>query len=79
VKIKRIQISAELLFHLFAEGHHPGGYSVVKDAIPADAQLVNCQHSWPNGIELLVTSASFDDTRQGDIMPTLIPVCKLDE
>jgi hypothetical protein len=78
MKVKSVEMSAELLFHLFAAGHHPGGYTVVKDAIPEDARLVNVKHGWPHTIALLIESESFEDVQPGQITPILTPVCTLD-
>lgn len=80
MKVKRLQISAELLFEMFSDGFHEGGYTVIKDAVPADARLVNVRyfppHGWPNSIELLIESDSFAEVAEGHSVPTLLPIAR---
>jgi hypothetical protein len=76
VKVKSIEISAEFFFQLFNPGWHGAGYTVLKDGIPEDARLVNVHHKWPNQLEILIESESFDDVPDGHIPPTLIPLCE---
>lgn len=76
-KLRRVVISFELLRDLFTTGAHPPrSYSVIKDAIPADAMLVNVQHAWPNCMELLLWSESFEEVKPGDPIPPLDIVCQ---
>ena len=73
-KVKRLQISPELLFELFTAGPHLGGYSVVEDAVPADAKLINVRHGWPNQIELLIESEEFPEIEDGEKIPLFRPL-----
>lgn len=76
-KLRRVIIHFELLHELFKEGPHPPhGYNVIRDPMPADARLVNVQHAWPNSIELLLWSDSFEPVKNGDIIPHLDIVCE---
>jgi hypothetical protein len=60
-RLRRVVISFEILHDLFSAGMHPPNrYAVTKDPIPADAKLVNVQHAWPNCVELLLWSESFE-------------------
>lgn len=80
MKVKRLQISADLLFEMFSAGFHEGGYTVIDDAIPADAKLVNVRyfppHGWPNSIELLIESDSFAEVGEGQEPPTFSPTMR---
>jgi hypothetical protein len=70
MKVKRLQISPELLFQLFAAGEHRG-YYVGAGAVPCDAELVNVRHAWPNMMELLIRSESFEEVVLGQEIPPL--------
>lgn len=72
-RLRTLKISAELLFELFTAGEHSAGYRVVAQAIPADAELVNVRHAWPNGVELIIRSESFDPIDPGAEPPPLVP------
>jgi hypothetical protein len=72
-RYRRLTISPEILFMLFAPGPH-SGYTVVDHAVPADAELVNVRHGWPNVIELLIESADFEELSEGAIIPELAPL-----
>lgn len=70
-KVRRLRISAEQLFELFKDGDHPGW--TVNRGVPEDAELMNVHHLWPNSIELLIRSESFDAVKLGDEIPTVTP------
>lgn len=79
MKVKILRISPEFFFSLFTEGLHPDrGYEVTKDALPADARLVNVRYwppyGWPNWIELLVESESFPEVGEGQEAAFLNPI-----
>lgn len=76
MKAKRLRISFELLRELFTAGAHSTGYTVEQDAIPADAQLVNVRHGWPNEVELLIASDTFPYIKAGDEVPELTPIIR---
>jgi len=77
-RLRRVVISFEILHDLFSAGMHPPNrYAVTKDPIPADAKLVNVQHAWPNCVELLLWSESFEPVGPGDIIPMLDILCEL--
>jgi hypothetical protein len=78
-QLRTVKFSVELLFDLFGPGHHPGGYTVVKDAIPEDARLINVRHDWPNSVEFLIESPSFPELGRGDELSPLIPVVERDQ
>jgi hypothetical protein len=76
-RLRRVVISFEILHDLFSAGlHPPNRYAVTKDPIPADAKLVNVQHAWPNCVELLLYSESFEPVGPGDIIPQLDILCE---
>lgn len=75
MRFKRLIITAELFFDLFTSGvHPPRTYRVDEDAIPSDARLVNVRHGWPDALEILIESQSFEEVKQGDVIPELRPV-----
>jgi hypothetical protein len=78
VKAKRLTISFGLLREILKSGAHPGGYTVERDAVPADAQLLNVRHNvshgWPNAIEILITSETFAALAPGEVIPEITPV-----
>jgi hypothetical protein len=73
MKYKRVVISPDLLLMLFTPGFHAAGYAVTKDGIPGDAELLNVHHCWPNKIERLIKSETFDAVKCGDEIPLCIP------
>ena len=73
MKYKRVLISPELLLQLFTPGPHPAGYTVVAEAIPEDAKVINVCHGWPSRIELLISSETFERLSPGDEIPALTP------
>ena len=78
-KVRRLQISTELLFDLFRAGAHAGGYTVTQDGIPEDAELVNVQHAWPNTVELLIRSETFEPVPLvGQEIPCIRPLVTKD-
>ena len=81
MKYRRLVISPELLFQMFAAGEHKGGYSVIQDAVPSDARIVNVRASvylgWPAAIEILIQSKSFSEVPEGDVIPELMPVIQM--
>jgi hypothetical protein len=78
MRVRNCSISPELLLSLFTTGPHKGGYSVVQDAIPENAILLNVRHGWPNTIDLLIESAEFSDIQDGQVIPELAPLCVFD-
>lgn len=76
MKYKRLQISVDLLFMMFSEGHSSPGYRVTGDGIPHDAKLVNVRHAWPNTVELLIESESFAEIKDCDEIPVFSPTCE---
>lgn len=74
MRIRRLCISAELFLSLFHAGQRPA-YAVVENAVPGDARLVNVRHGWPNSIELLIESESFDEVPQAEKIPDIQPIC----
>ena len=77
MKARRLTISFDLLREILKAGAHPG-YTVERDAVPADAQLLNVRHNishgWPNVIEILITSQAFDEIAPGGEIPEITPV-----
>jgi len=73
MKYKRVLISPDLLLQLFTPGPHPAGYTVVAEAIPEDAKLINVYHAWPSRVELLISSETFESLSPGDEIPALTP------
>jgi hypothetical protein len=73
MKFKRLLITPERVFELFTAGiHSPSAYVIDQAAaIPSDARLVNVRHAWPSEIELLIESESFEEVKQGDVIPEL--------
>jgi hypothetical protein len=65
-------VSWDLARDFIITGQHERRYRVI-DGLPQDAALVNVRHSWPNCIELLLASASFDELKDGDEIPILNP------
>ena len=66
MRLRTVIISWELLRDLFTAGPHPPhSYDVIRDAIPADAELVNVRHAWPNRIEIVLHSPQFADVPLG--------------
>ena len=71
---KAIRISDRFLADLFREGART--YRVVKDAVPADAQVVSVHFDFsmaPAMIFMLVESDSFDEVPEGQPWPILDP------
>jgi hypothetical protein len=77
-RVKRLIISTELLFSLFTEGEHAVDYSVLQDAIPADAELVKVNvYGYGTSyreIVLVIRSNSFPHVPEGQTIPILKPV-----
>ena len=73
MKRKRLLISSELFCQLFTQGPHHG-YRVIEQAIPDDARVRNVRLGWPDLIEVLLESESFEALREGDEIPFLTPV-----
>lgn len=70
-------MSFDLLRDLFSPGGHPAfAYSVISGGIAPDAVLVNVKHGWPNCIELLFYSESFEELKEGELIPLVDIVCK---
>jgi hypothetical protein len=77
MRYKRMIISAELFLSLLTEGEHPArGYTVTGDAVPVDAKLVHVRHSWPNSIELLLSSETFPTCKVGEEIPLMTPTMR---
>jgi hypothetical protein len=74
-RLKTLTIAFALVRPFLSAGDHSYIYTVIKDAVPDDAVLVNIRHAWPNCIELLIYSESFDEVDEGAVIPTLTPVC----
>jgi hypothetical protein len=72
-RLKRLIISAELFFSLFTEGEHAVDYTVLQDALPADAELVKV-YSTRAEIGLVIKSSSFPSVPEGQTIPILKPV-----
>jgi len=80
MRYKRFKISPELFFSLFTAGPHPErAYSVIADPIPADAKLVHIRNSWPNDIEILISSATFPELKKGEEIPLLMPTLRSEQ
>lgn len=80
MRYKRVQISAEKFLAAFAEGPHPpAGYTVISDAVPADAKLINVRHAWPNLVELLLSSDTFPVLQEGEEIPLLTPTLRSEQ
>jgi hypothetical protein len=73
MRVKRLRISSELLCQLFTAGAHHG-YRVVEQPVPEDARVRNVRLGWPDEMEVLLESETFDDVRQGDEIPFLTPI-----
>lgn len=70
-RLKRLLVSFELLREFLVAGDHAHRYSILENAVPGDAILLNVQHAWPNCVELVLYSPSFDEVTDGDIIPML--------
>jgi hypothetical protein len=73
-KIKRLQISGELLRSWFTEGEHELRYRI-RNALPADAEIINARVDWahnPNVLDLIIRSESFPEVQTLDKIPVLV-------
>ena len=77
-KYKRLLISADLLFRMFEDGPHRA-YTVIDQAIPADAQLVSVRRGWPDVIELLMSSETFEEVPLGQEIHLLTPTVRSEQ
>jgi hypothetical protein len=73
-RVKRLQISGELIRSWLIEGEHEVHYKVVRDALPHDAEIINARVDWernPNVIDLIIRSESFPEVDRLDQIPLL--------
>jgi len=70
-RLKRLPVSFDLVRDFLVAGEHAHLYCISEKAVPPDAVLVNVQHAWPNCVELLLHSPSFDEVKDGEIIPEL--------
>lgn len=75
-RIRSLKISEEFFFSLFTSGFYEAGYTVLSNAIPKDAKLVNVRFGWPHEIEILIESQEFEEVGEGEIPPYLTPVIR---
>jgi len=71
MRVKLLPVSSELAFNLMRGEHR--GYRVVKNEIPSDAKLINVRHGWPDSVELLIQSETFEDIAEGQEIPYFMP------
>ena len=71
-RLKRLIVSWDLARDFIVAGQHDLRYRVI-DGVPNDAELVNVRRAWPNCIELLLASASFDELKEGEEIPPITP------
>jgi hypothetical protein len=77
MRYKRLKISPEFFLSLFTEGMHPQrAYTVIADAVPADAKLVHVRMSWPNDLEMLISSETFPEVKKGEEIPLMTPTMR---
>jgi hypothetical protein len=79
MRYKRLKVSPEMFLSLFTEGVHPErAYTVIADAVPADAKLVHVRMLWPNDLEMLISSETFPVLKKGEEIPLLVPTMRSD-
>lgn len=66
-------MSFELLRDSLLAGEHELHYQVTNDPLPSGAVLVNVRYAWPNCVELVIWSSTFDELADGVIVPSLLP------
>jgi hypothetical protein len=71
MKHRILPVSATLVFALL-RGEQLA-YRVIKNEMPEDAKLVNVRHGWPDTIELLIESETFEDIPEGAKIPFFVP------
>jgi hypothetical protein len=72
-RVKLFRISGEFLTQLFTPGEH-NPYQVVENAIPDGTRVLNVRYGWPAWIELLLEHESFEEVKNGEEVPALIPL-----
>lgn len=75
-RLRRLIVSWDLARDFIVAGQHDRRYLVI-DGVPQDAALVNVRYAWPNCIELLLASASFDELKEGEEIPIINPTVEL--
>ncbi len=78
-RLKTLKVSEDFFFGLLTNGLHAAGYTVISNAVPKDAKLVNVRLRWPTGIEMLIESEEFDAVEEGGDIPDLTPVLRTEE
>lgn len=76
-RVRMLRISSEMLKTLFGPGKH-SVYTVVEDALPTDALLINVRYGWPYNVDLLFESPEFPEVPEGAEIPELIPTIVAD-
>jgi len=77
-RLRTLSISAELFVNLFTKGDHPA-YSVTENHIPDGTVVRNARLGWPQKVELLLESPEFDDLKDGEMIPEIIPVITVED
>lgn len=72
-RLRRVIVSFELVRPFLAAGAHSHLYNVARDPVPEDAVLINVRSAWPNCIELLLYSETFEEVGEGELPPLLEP------
>jgi hypothetical protein len=72
---RRITISAEFLTSMFTPGFHRG-YTVIADAIPSDAVVVDVKRLDRNDIEITISSLDFPQLPEMAATPFLVPIAE---
>ena len=73
-RLKMLRVTNALFLEVF-RGDHPA-YSVVKDAVPDDAIIINVRLGWGDLIEVLIKSDTFPPVRDGKEPPILEPIAE---
>lgn len=72
-RLRSLIVSFDLVRDALLTGEHKLHYQVTKDPLPSDAVLVNVRYAWPNCIELVIWSSTFDELAEDAIAPPLQP------
>lgn len=83
-RLRRLRVAQEFLFSLLTSGQHVSVYEVVGDAVPKDARVVQVNietihTSKTPSIELLLESADFPPVPEGELIPFLYPMFRVDK
>lgn len=70
-RVKRLQVSAELLAHMFRRDDRIIDSYVVTEGMPEDATIIGASYEWPFVVVLIVHSSEFDIVGDGWAIPEL--------